>query len=476
MAFSRDRTKPRRSWARRALLGVNILLATLLILGVAGVGYAKWRYGQVPKLNLNSVLSENDDGQVMNVLLVGSDSRADLTPEDRKKYGNTGAVAGQRSDTIMVLHIDPKAQSAAILSFPRDLWVPIADTGGKQRINTAFDKGPEQLIKTIRQDFNIPIEHYAQVDFEGFKGMVNALNGVQIPFSAPARDYDPDTGKNLSGLDIKSAGCITLNGDQALSYVRSRHYQSYEGGRWRSDPRSDLGRIDRQQDFIRRVMHKAVDNAKNPLTLNSLIATGVKNVQVDEGFGMTDIAKLAQRFKSLDPSKVEMMTIPATGTSINGASVLLPKQPEADQTVQRFLHGSEQQADGAPPVIAAGSISVRILNGSGTPGQASEASGSLKDAGFVIAGVGDATARPAATTIRYATGNADKAATIAKYIKGGSTSIEDKTLKGVDAVITTGASFEGVNMPGEEPASTTTSSTPPTTAKSKFVPSAEDVC
>jgi polyisoprenyl-teichoic acid--peptidoglycan teichoic acid transferase len=481
--YDGDEQRPRRSWKRRILIGFNCVLAVLLVAGVAAAGYVKWRFNEISKVNLQSVLGGGNSGssQPMTVLLVGSDTRALDQSGDQKSFGNSAEVGGQRSDTIMLLHVDPKTEHAAILSLPRDLWVPIAGTNGKNRINSAFDNGPQNLIKTIQSDFGIPINHYAEVDFDSFRSIVNSIGGVEIPFAAPARDwgYDESTGTthNLSGLNITQTGCVNLNGNQALSYVRSRHYQLKLNGRWVSDPLSDLGRIQRQQDFIRRVMRKSVDKgSSNPLTLNSLISDGVKNLTIDSGFSLSTITSLAHRFQSLDPNKVEMMTLPNTSATIGGADVLLPKQPDAQETINRFLNGdqSTSPASEIPPA----SISIRVLNGSGVSGQAAETSGGLGNVGFVVLDTGDG-ARLGTTTIQYASGEKDKADVIARYLSGPVREVQDSALKGVDAIVTTGTSFQGVNSTGTTTSTSTTSTVPQTTTsttQSPFVPPANESC
>ena len=176
-----------------------------------------------------------------------------------------------RSDTMMVLRVDPKTDEAILLSLPRDCGCR-SPAAANQRINTAIQiGGPAKLIDTIEADFGIPINHYVQVDFAGFQELVDALGGVQVYFATPVRDRS-------SGLDIPEPGCITLDATQALGYVRSRHYQYYEDGRWRSDATSDLGRISRQQDFIMRALRRAVEKGvRNPVTLDSLVDAALED-------------------------------------------------------------------------------------------------------------------------------------------------------------------------------------------------------
>jgi LCP family protein required for cell wall assembly len=476
--------KERRSWPRRLLIVFNITLAVLLLIGVSGFGYVKWRFGQVDKIDFGGILNSPDEepGGAMTILMVGSDSRENLAAGESKSFGSASVVGGQRSDTMMLLHIDPKSKQAAILSLPRDLLVTLPGSKGKERINAAFNGGETKLVQTIKQNFNIPIDHYVEVDFDGFEGIVDSIGGVEIPFPAPVRDWGYDdvskTNRNLSGLDIRTAGCVNLTGNQALSYVRSRHYQVSEGGRWVSDPQSDITRIQRQQDFIRRVMRKAVaKGSSNPLTLNALISNGVKNVRIDDGFTLGDMTKIARRFQPLDPSSVEMMTMPNKASS-STPGALDVKQPDAQATIDRFL-GKTNEANDTSANVPTETISVRVLNGSGTSGLASQTANELGDAGFVRGGVGDAKAA-ATTTIRYATGTKAKAQTLAKYLGGSTTLTEDATIKGVDVIVTLGKNFTGV----VDPNAPTTTTVPPsttapqntTTTESPFVPAADASC
>src|SRR5205085_10132060 len=264
---------------------LNIFVALCLVTAGSTYGYLEWKFGSLhrfhPPPGLNPFRTDNP-GNVMNVLLVGSDTRAGLSKADQRAIGSEAQVAGARTDSIMILHADPKEKKAAILSLPRDLYVPSLH----DRINSAFETGgPQKLVQTLTATYGIPIDHYVEVDFNGFRGIVSAVGDVKVYFPAPARDA-------FSNLNQRTAGCVALNGDRALSYVRSRHYQYFEGGRWHDESDGDLGRITRQQDFIRRVLRK-VRGVRNPFTLNSLISTGVHNVSIDKGLGINDIETLA---------------------------------------------------------------------------------------------------------------------------------------------------------------------------------------
>jgi polyisoprenyl-teichoic acid--peptidoglycan teichoic acid transferase len=467
--------RPPRVWPRRLLIGLNIFVALALLATATGYLFIRNKLGNFGRTDLCEVLrncGDDDPGKPMNVLLVGSDTRATLTPEEQKRFGTERAVGGQRSDTMLVLHVDPKAEKAAILSIPRDLYVPIAGTNSQDRINSAFDKGPEGLIQTITQALGIQIDHYAEVDFAGFQDIVDAIGPINVYFPGPARD-------NFSGLHQKTPGCIPLHGEAALAYVRSRNFEYYEGGRWHSDPTADLGRIQRQQDFIRRLMRTAIRNgARNPLKLNSLIDKSADAVTLDKSFSTKDIYRVANRFRSLEPDSVDMLTIPTTPASIGGKAVLRLKMPEAQEILDRFSGRpqptSTTVAPGAIPNIPPSSVRVRVLNGTGTGGQAGEVSGELSKAGFVVSGTGDAdTFKYIQPVIRYGRGQRDKAVLLQAYVQGGAQLREDLTIRGIDLVLVTGAQYQGIRNPrGGAQAATTTTAPPAANNTTTTKPSA----
>jgi LCP family protein required for cell wall assembly len=240
----------------------------------------------------------------------------------------------------MILRVDPQTQQAALLSLPRDLYVNLAG-GGQGRINTALALGgPERLIETIKQDFDIPINHYAMVDFHGFESLVNAVDGVPIYFNYPSRDEE-------TGLFQYDPGCVTLDGEQALAYARSRHFeiQKTPGGRWVEDPASDLGRIERQQQFIKAALRKAVaKGVRNPFVLKDLLGIAQKNVTLDTEWSIQDLVDLGLQFKDFDPDQLQTYTPASTGTWV-GAMAVLKLDQTASQPVFDVFRGSQPIPD-----------------------------------------------------------------------------------------------------------------------------------
>ncbi len=448
------------------LIGTNMVVAVMLVAAGSIFGYVTWRFGQIKKISVPSITAakkgqpSEPPGSPMTILMVGSDSRAGLTGQDAKALGKSSQVGGQRSDTIILVRIDPKTTSATLLSIPRDLWVKIPGHTYSQRINTTFDTGPDLLVQAVQQDLGIPVDHYVEVNFDSFRQIVNAVGGIKEYFPTPARD-------NFSNLVIKSAGCYNLSGDQALQFVRSRHYEYYEGGRWHSEAESDLARIRRQQSFIKKMVAKAQSSGlTNPLKLNGIVAGVTENLTVDKSFSQGEMLNLAKRFKSVSPTSIASATLPTNAAVIQGNDVLQLKQPDAAAAIAQFL-GQPVPAANTPttaPVPAGlqpSQVRLQVQNGTGQSGQAGRAETGLRAQGFVVSGVGTAPSLNNPTSIvRYRAGDEGKAALVASSVIGGATLQADSTLGSGTLVLVTGSSFGGIQAPGQAPASTTTTTAP----------------
>jgi LCP family protein required for cell wall assembly len=303
-----------------------MFLPLLLILGALGGWlYARSIYDKVEKIPLGDVLSTGGTGT--NYLIVGSDTRdpralidAGLNP------GAFGDGGGQRSDTMLLLRfVDGKAK---MMSIPRDLYVPIAETGSSSKINSAYGRdggGPRRLVLTVQESLGIPINHYMEVDFVSFAGLVDSLGGITIDFPNPAHDGN-------TGLEITQPGPNHLDGPQALAYVRSRHYVETIDGRNHEDPTADLGRVKRQQQFLKAVFGKLGDS-RNPITLARAASKTSGGLRVDDTLGLTDAMRLAWRLRSLDPVTVEL---PTRGGSNGSGSVLFLIDPDAQTALAEF--------------------------------------------------------------------------------------------------------------------------------------------
>jgi LCP family protein required for cell wall assembly len=332
-------SKPRRSWPQRLLIGFNVCVIVVALSTAAVLGYVNTKLASVQRLALSGALTEPDPtpGAPQNFLLVGTDSDLGLDANDPALQGR-GEVTGARGDTIMILHVDPRAHSAALLSLPRDLWVEIAGQGIHAKINSALGvggggtAGPATLISTIEENFDIPINHYVEVDFAGFENLIRAIDGVPIYFDTGIRDYDPEDGRAHTAIEIPGPGCYTLDPEQALAYARSRHmqYQTVPGdpSTWRNDNGNDLGRIQRQQDFVRRVLQRAIAKGiRDPLIMNDLVNAGVESVRMDENLSAGAIIDLGRTFRNFDPNDLVTSQLPVYPETINAAAALKLELP-----------------------------------------------------------------------------------------------------------------------------------------------------
>ena len=253
---------------------------------------------------------------IENFLLVGSDSRAgaDPTAADAGGIGTEADVSGHRSDTIMILRRDKSTGDASLLSIPRDLWVQVPGHDGKRRINSAFNDGPEVLVQTLQQELGLPIHHYVEIDFSGFKSLVDALGGVQICVNYATRDVS-------TGLNITEPGCHILDGVQALAYARSRHYEEYRDDEWHEDPASDLGRTKRQQQFVNLALQSALDRIKvDPFSAGRLATAIGSSLRVDDEL---DPIAAAASLRSAVDAGIATYSLPVFGKTIGGNAVLL---------------------------------------------------------------------------------------------------------------------------------------------------------
>lgn len=297
----------------------TLLVTIAVVAAVSAGGAIVAAHRQVARIvripGLQAVLSAPSDN-VENFLLVGSDSREGIDPNspDYGGIGNTGDVHGHRSDTIMVLRRDKHGGPSSLLSIPRDLWVEIAGTGKKSRINSAYQAGPATLIQTVQTALGIPIHHYVEIDFQGFKSLVDAIGGVQVCFDAPARDEH-------TGLFIAEPGCYVLNGVQGLAYARSRYYETYVNDVWVRDGTSDLGRIKRQQQFINTAVQSAIAKVtSNPLRAGDVLVASTGALRIDD---QMNVLATAVSMRGSVGSGLVPYSLPVVGKTIGGNAVLL---------------------------------------------------------------------------------------------------------------------------------------------------------
>jgi LCP family protein required for cell wall assembly len=276
--------------------------------------------GSIKRIDVFGKLDSRPEktSKALNYLLVGSDTREGLTKEQMKvlRVGSTKTAAGGRSDTMLLVHISKARDKAMIVSLPRDSLVTIPAhrssdgtkdiAAAKSKINAAFAwGGAPLLIETVELATNLRIDHYIEVNFAGFAKIVDALGGIEV---CTKKDID-DPKSHL----VLSAGVHTLNGIESLKYVRTRD----------SDGLGDIGRMQRQQQFMSSVLRKATSTGVllNPIKLVNFFNAAISTVKTDSGLNESDLLTLAKQLRNLSASKVRTLTVPIDNPNAYAAGV-----------------------------------------------------------------------------------------------------------------------------------------------------------
>jgi LCP family protein required for cell wall assembly len=439
-------TKRTRSRRQRTILVVLAVVLLLCISGASVAGYALMKYGSIDRVD-DIDIAQAPPGEPENFLIVGSDTR--------EGSADAGEVSGRRSDTIMVARVDPGSNRVSLLSFPRDLLVTIAGSGERGMINAAYsmEDGEQVLIDTIDENFGIPIHHYVEIDFNGFKQLVDSIGGVSVWIPNAVRDRH-------SGLFIQDLGCVQLNGEQGLVFARSRYVDYLQDGEWIRDPQSDVSRTQRQQIFIKRAMTKALGQVQsNPLRMRELIDIGVSNIRLDDQLGIGDILELGESFRDFNADGLETYPLP-TATSPTNENRLVLVEGEAEPVLNVFR--------GLPPgEVSAQAIGVTVLNGTDKEGLANDVSGALDEVGFDVHEPGSTDERPAHSIVRHAPGQENYGLRVARHVTGGADLAADPSLDAGEVVLVVGADFTTVHdqpTPIDRMPTTTVPGAPPTSA------------
>jgi len=439
----------RRRRLRRTIISASIVVLVLVILAGGGYLYAQYRFHQIHKDKVAGLTVEVPN-QPINILMIGDNCRSCLNGDQAAAFGSGSQVGGGRSDVTMILHLDPATHTASEVSIPRDSFVPIPGTDTANRVDDALNSGPSELVKTVQDDYGIPINHFVSLNFDTFQGVVNNLGGIKMYFPDPVKDA-------YSGLNIPNPGCHFLNGTEALQVVRARHMYYYADGSWQYDPTGDISRIHRDQEFLKVLASSLRPRLSNPLTVNSLLGSVAPDLQIDQTFGLHELLSLAVDYRSVNPNTIPTVTLPVfevpgsfTYDNADYGSVVFPTN--ADFSVIR-------QKLGLPtPTIASGTT-VSVLNGSGLYDQAAQVGSALTQLGENVVNVGNATqtSTPAETIVYYAPGEQTQAEALVSDLTGNVIMGEMSLPSGTDLQVVTGT-YLTVASPSSGSSSTGSSS------------------
>lgn len=313
----------------------GVFVGTSAVVAFAGAfGLVRATNAQLDKVDriaeVTQVLSPASD-RVENYLLVGSDSREaiDETDPDFATIGSEGDVGGQRSDSMIVLRYDKDNKNVSLMSIPRDLWASIGVGEKKDRINVAYQEGAASLVRSIQRALNIPIHHYIEIDFSGFREMVDAIGGVRICFDVPSRDQQ-------TGFYVKGQGCPLLNGKRALAYARSRYFEQQIDGEWKEDPSRDIGRSARQREFITELLKQSASYATDhPFSVEKVMNAFAESLKIDSNLSLVDMARKMRPAASGD---IASFTLPTENDMVGDKAVL--QLTDEAPTVLAYFAGS----------------------------------------------------------------------------------------------------------------------------------------
>jgi len=442
-------SRARRILGRHPVISVLAILATLTVTFVSLSAYAAFRsvYDSIHHITVTSRELGKRPPKLNgseNILIIGSDSRSGT-------HGYGRGVQGSRSDTSMLLHIPPTHTGAIVISFPRDTMVPIyscqadgqghhgqqAQPGSLEQLNWTFSYGGAACLwRTLEQVTRIHIDHFIEVDFSGFKSIVNDVGGV--PVCLPYSIHDPASKLNLP------AGKSVVHGDQALAFVRERHIGLG----------SDLQRISRQQIFLASLAQRVKQSSSlsDPTKLYSLVHDIAASLTTDSGLTFTNMYAVANSLKGLSTRALQFIVAPVVPYPLNPGNQVEFNQPSADRLFRAIARDNHilrtaRQADHAKakplPTVKPRQVQLQVLNGTSIPGLAATTASRLTARGFKVARTGNATVT-STTVIEYASASQmPQVNTLQQEIPGAQVK-QVSSLKGRTLSLVLGSGFKGI--------------------------------
>lgn len=462
--------------ARRFLIAANVVVALLLVASGLVYGYTRYTIGHIHTGSSKGLASTGESGvdrkqsynglPPENILLIGNQSRAG----QNVNFGNAALNSSPLADVIMLLHLDPRDRTASLLSIPRDLFSPMpagSPVGSWQKINAALNDGNlgiNNLVTAIHDDFGITINHYVEVDFNGFLQTVNALNGIRMDF--PERLYDA-----YSGLDINHTGCQLIHGQQALALVRSRHLQYDPPGvspsdpaAWPYDPESDLARIVRDHTFVKVLATTAEEKGiGNPVTAANFISAVTNQLTIDPQL-KSELIQLIVRYHTVNPAAAPARTFPVTAVNnyffdgYNAGDVLFPSQPADLHAIRAWDAGS------LPTPVQP--RAVEVYDAANTPGLAARTGAALRADGFHVSleAEGRDPGSVSETVVQYHPGQVPMGFAVLEKLNGAVVMQASKSVPAGTVIVQAGTTFS-VQSP-TTPTTPTTGTTAPASSTS----------
>ncbi|MFI0357734.1 LCP family protein [Actinomadura sp. 9N407] len=422
---------------RRFLMVTGAMSAFVLLTSGGAWAFQNYVTGALDRVSVGGLGKGKDTPKgAMTILVAGVDRREGLT-KAQQKAAKLGHEAGERSDTMLLMHISRDHDRVTVVNLPRDSYVtiPAHKSNGSEgakgaavparpgKLTWAYQfGGPDLTVNTVKRATGVSIDHYVEVNFYGFVSMVDALGGVDVCTEQPIND-------KKSGL-VLPAGTSHVDGLKALSFARARY--TLTGG-------SDLGRIERQQQFMAAMMKRALSTKtlSDPAKSTRFLNAALKSLRVDDKLA-DNLPELADQMKGLSTDSLTFAKVPLANPDHNAVlwnagtpqSTVLWDQGRADdlfakvrrdQPVTKPSPSASATPSATPtgPTVPPEDIQVSVLNAIGTPGLATKAGGQLRKEGFKVTVVpGVARRGLKTTTIQYGPSRKDSAETLAAAIPG----------------------------------------------------------
>jgi LCP family protein required for cell wall assembly len=357
-----------------------------------------------------------------NFLILGSDSREGFR-------GGPIQAEGQRADTIMLVQVDADIDRTVVLSIPRDLRVVIPGHG-QNKINTAFQYGPDVMVRTVEHLTGLNVNHYVQVNFLGFQRLVDALGGVPICINKPMVD-------TLAKLNLRTAGCHTLHGEQALAFVRARHIEG--------DVIPDFSRISRQQQFLRALLDKVL-SVGAIAHLPEFLQAAQDNLVLDENLDLYSLQDLTIELAKVGHEGVQFRIVPSVPLQVNLVDYVQLVQPQANMLFRRMREGRPLGSIGraaALTPISPANIVIRLFDAD-SGGKIDEVAEYLGRAGFVVPEVEDAPMGLTDSVILWSTGATREKEVVWSYFSDLSVEFSSRHLERGEVALVIGPDFQGI--------------------------------
>ena len=430
---------------RTGLVLMSALSALVLLASGVSWGATEWVSGNINRSDVFGGLAEDERPEnetgALTFLVIGSDGRDEMSSEDQNAL-SVGSTPGERSDAIMLVHLNHERDRVTVVGLPRDLWVDVPGEG-EDKINAAYAYGgPQKSVQTVEAATGVRIDHYVEVDFTGFVDVVDSLGGVEVCLEESIEDPKAQ-------LDLE-AGTHEVGGAEALAFTRTR-----------ATARGDLDRIDRQQQMVAAMMDRALstDTLSDPAKLTSFLESSLSSLTVDESLDTAALNELGHQMRGLDLSAVDFAQVPIADMehwTERGDVAVLWDEPaarelfadiQADRPIGGEEAAEEEEEDGGP---SPSDVPVRVFNGTASPGVGSELDSQLSEAGFELTGEAENwTSRDlAGTQVRHSTEMAEEAAYVSGMIPD-SEAVEDDTLDG-EVQIVIGFNYTTFDVPEAE--------------------------